>query len=108
MTTISPLEGVNPEASQPEALPCPIENKDSNVMIFNESDHAPITNYSAPLPHGTFILVRCRDIGKYRLSGPEKRLCRYGKWSEEEEVNICTGLNQDFSYDGKLRSILLF
>jgi len=90
-------------------LPCHFISTEPNLLLFNGSDQMQISNWSAPLPHDTMILLRCRDIGKYRLSGPRERLCQNGKWipnngndgyDEQTDSTTCTGLNQEFDYDG--------
>ena len=88
--------------------PCLFTLKDSNVWLFNGSSEAQnqITNWSLPFPHDSFLLIRCKDIGKYQLSGPKEQLCRNGKWSNEEEEPTCTALNEEYGYDGNFNSVI--
>lgn len=92
-----------PTKSTPPPLPqpCTFTADDANVLVFNGSDSTQLAGYSnMTFPHDSLILIRCKDIGKYQLTGAKERLCRNGVWSPDEESNRCIGLNQAFDYDG--------
>lgn len=99
--SLASQEKVTSPAPRPPE-PCNFTNLDENVLVFNGTDSTELSNYSLiTFPHDSLILIRCKDIGKFQLTGPKERLCRNGVWSPEGNGNNhCTGLNQAYEYDG--------
>lgn len=87
---------------------CLFRSNDPNVWIFDSSNQKQIANWSQPLPHDTMIYIRCRDIGKYRLTGPKESVCRNGRWTNDDVEPKCDALNQDFDYDRKHLMIIYY
>eukprot|EP00057_Strongylocentrotus_purpuratus_P008026 XP_011662500.1 PREDICTED: sushi, von Willebrand factor type A, EGF and pentraxin domain-containing protein 1-like [Strongylocentrotus purpuratus] len=70
-----------------EKRPCSVPINIGEVRQFVNGDATrPITSYYTPstLPHGTKLVARCRDPGKYRLIGDQRRTCEEGQWTGEE------------------------
>ncbi|KAI2803698.1 hypothetical protein BLOT_007833 [Blomia tropicalis] len=87
---------------------CLFRSNDPNVWIFDSSNQKQIANWSQPLPHDTMIYIRCRDIGKYRLTGPKESVCRNGRWTNDDVEPKCDALNQDFDYDPEKPPTIIF
>nr|NP_001001477.1 complement related-short precursor [Strongylocentrotus purpuratus]AAR87483.1 complement related-short precursor [Strongylocentrotus purpuratus] len=67
--------------------PCSVPSNKGEVHQFVNGDATmPITSYytTSTLPDGTQLVARCRDPGKYRLIGDQRRTCQGGQWTGEE------------------------
>lgn len=72
---------------------------DDRLVNFDDTNGTEATNPF--VGNGTHVWVRCEDIGKYRLLGPNHRTCVQGRWVPEHVKSECEGLSSEFDYDRK-------
>ncbi|XP_030834271.1 CUB and sushi domain-containing protein 1-like [Strongylocentrotus purpuratus] len=87
-------------------LPCSVPRNSGPVRQFvNGEATRPITSYytRSTLPVGTQLVARCRDPGKYRLIGDQRRTCEGGQWTGEEPE--CQPVETQFLFYGALREV---
>ncbi|XP_030834867.1 uncharacterized protein LOC586646 [Strongylocentrotus purpuratus] len=66
--------------------PCSVPRNIGQVRQF-VNDKRMTSYYNRPaLPNGTQIVARCRDPGKHRLIGDQRRTCQGGQWTGEEPI----------------------
>ena len=76
-------------------MPCildPLPEASRLVMFYKDKEVKDQVEVLA----GEDITVRCSDIGKYRLEGPQRRRCVGGHFDGRE--TRCVGLNQMYDY----------
>ena len=76
-------------------MPCildPLPEASRLVMFYKDKEVVD----QVEVPAGEDITVRCSDIGKYRLEGPQRRRCVGGHFDGRE--TRCVGLNQMYDY----------
>ncbi|KAF4525716.1 hypothetical protein B566_EDAN011893 [Ephemera danica] len=95
------------ELDFPHNMSCTFRNTEPNLIYFFNDQ--PITEEMVEFPPGTELEARCTDIGKYSMTGSNRRVCQGGEWDgHKPHKPACFGLNQENDYALEKPPTILF
>lgn len=83
---------------------CTFRNQEPNVVSFYNDQQ--IREDIVEFPAGAVLVSRCIDIGKYAMTGSNRRRCIGGEWDGQKPS--CFGLNQENDYAMEKPPTILF